>query len=131
MVRSAAERTGVPMRKVLEEFGDMMILTGSTIWSALRPPYPYGGELVSQFLFTLRLVWFPLLITTVSINYGAPGLQAGNFLTLFGAVDRLGGVFVLPALRGKGALITRGGFARGGGPAVTAPPRARQRRQEV
>ena len=33
----------------------MMILTGRTIWSALRPPYPYGGELVSQFLFTLRL----------------------------------------------------------------------------
>ena len=56
MVRSAAERAFVPARHVLEEFGDMMILTGRTIWSALRPPYPYGGELVSQFLFTLRLV---------------------------------------------------------------------------
>ena len=62
----------------------MMILTGRTVISALRPPYPYGGELVSQFLFTLRLVWFPLLVTTVAIDYGAPGLQAANFLTLFG-----------------------------------------------
>ena len=35
---------------MLEEFGDMMILTGKTIWSALTPPYPYGGEFVSQFL---------------------------------------------------------------------------------
>ena len=89
MVRTVAERAFVPTRHLLEEFGDMMILTGKTIWSALRPPYPYGGELVSQFLFTLRLVWFPLLITTVAINYGAPGLQAGDFLTLFGALDRL------------------------------------------
>ena len=38
----------------------MMLLTRRTISSALRPPYPYGGELVSQFLFTLQQVWFPL-----------------------------------------------------------------------
>ena len=80
MVSSAAERAFHPVRHVLEEFGDMMILTGRTFSSALRPPYPYGGELVSQFLFTLRLCWFPLLISTVAINYGAPGLQAANFL---------------------------------------------------
>ena len=75
MVRSAAERTFVPVRHVLEEFGDMMILTGRTLSSAVRPPYPYGGELVSQFLFTLRLCWFPLLVSTVAINYGAPGCR--------------------------------------------------------
>jgi len=51
-----SERAWVATRHVLEEFGDMMILTGKTIRSAIRPPYPYGGELVSQFLFTLRLV---------------------------------------------------------------------------
>ena len=49
MVRSVAERAFPSVRHVLEEFGDMMILTGKTIWSALRPPYPYGGEFVSQF----------------------------------------------------------------------------------
>jgi phospholipid/cholesterol/gamma-HCH transport system permease protein len=85
MVRNVAEPAFGAARHVLEEFGDMMILTGRTIWSALRPPYPYGGELVSQFLFTLRLVWFPLLISTVAINYGAPGLQAADFLRIFGA----------------------------------------------
>ena len=41
----------------------MMLLTGRTISSALRPPYPYGGEFVSQFLFALRLCWFPLLLS--------------------------------------------------------------------
>ena len=56
MVRSAAERAFLPARNVIEEIGDMMILTGRTIVSALRPPYPYGGEFVSQFLFALRSV---------------------------------------------------------------------------
>ena len=106
MVRSVAERAFVPARHVLEEFGDMMILTGRTIVSALRPPYPYGGELVSQFLFALRLCWFPLLISTVCICYAAPGLQAANFLTIFGALDRLGGFFVLGAVREIGPSVT-------------------------
>ena len=101
MVRSATERAFIPARHLLEEFGDMMILAGRTIWSALRPPYPYGGELVNQFLFALRVVWLPLLISTVAINYGAPGLQAGDFLTLFGAVDRLGALFVLASIRSR------------------------------
>src|SRR3989441_1586312 len=126
MVRRVAERVFIPTRHLLEEFGDMMILTGKTIWSALRPPYPYGGELVSQFLFTLRLVWFPLLITTVAINYGAPGLQAGDFLTLFGAVDRLGGFFVLASIREIGPLITSIVLAGVAGTAITPHPGARQ-----
>src|ERR1700682_3778137 len=67
--RELLSRALLPTRGTLEEVGDMMILTGRTISSALRPPYPYGGEFVSQFLFTLRLVWVPLLVTTVGIHY--------------------------------------------------------------
>jgi phospholipid/cholesterol/gamma-HCH transport system permease protein len=131
MVRTAAERMYLPTRALLEEFGDMMILTGRTIWSALRPPYPYGGELVSQFLFTLRLVWFPLLISTVAINYGAPGLQAADFLRLFGAIDRLGGFFVLAAIREIGPLITSIVLAGVAGTAITADLGARKVREEL
>jgi phospholipid/cholesterol/gamma-HCH transport system permease protein len=131
MVRSVAERAFVPARHVLEEFGDMMILTGRTIWSALRPPYPYGGELVSQFLFALRLCWFPLLITTVAISYGAPGLQAANFLTLFGALDRVGGIFVLAAVREVGPLITSVVVAGIAGTSITADLGARKVREEL
>ncbi len=129
--RRAMERTAMPARHVLEEFGDMMILTGRTISSALRPPYTYGGELVSQFLFTLRLVWFPLLISTVAINYGAPGLQASNFLTLIGALDRLGGFFVLASVREIGPLITAIVIAGVAGTAITADLGARKVREEL
>ena len=63
------------------------------------PAVPYGTEFVQQFLFALRLCWFPLTISTIAFGYGAPGLQAGNFLILFGALDRLGGFFVLASIR--------------------------------
>src|SRR6266568_7725002 len=106
MVRAAADRAFLPAKNLLEQVGDMMILTGKTLTSALRPPYPYGGEFVSQFLFALRLCWFPLLISTVCICYAAPGLQAANFLTIFGALDRLGGFFVLGAVREIGPSVT-------------------------
>ena len=79
MVRNFAGRALLPPRHLLEEFGDMMILTGRTIVSALRPPYPYGGELVSQFLFALRLVWFPLLVTTVANKQAKPGQDFFRF----------------------------------------------------
>src|SRR5947207_1401671 len=77
MVRSVADRGFLPVKSLLEEVGDMMILTGKTIMSALRPPYPYGGEFVSQFLFALKLCWFPLLVSTVAF-----GIFGGFIATL-------------------------------------------------
>jgi phospholipid/cholesterol/gamma-HCH transport system permease protein len=126
-----AQRLSGPPRRLLEELGDVMILTGRTVLSALRAPYPYGGELVAQFLFTLRLVWFPLLITTFAISYGAPGLQAANFLILFGALDRLGGFFVLAAIREIGPLITSIVVAGVAGTSITADLGARKVREEL
>jgi phospholipid/cholesterol/gamma-HCH transport system permease protein len=129
--RRMVERALLPGRNLLEEVGDMMVLTGKTISSAARPPYLYGEEFVSQFLFVLRLVWFPLMVTTIAINYGAPGLQAANFLRLLGAVDRLGGFFVLAAIREIGPLITSIVLAGIAGTAITADLGARKIREEL
>jgi phospholipid/cholesterol/gamma-HCH transport system permease protein len=129
--RALAGRALLPTRNVFEEIGDMMILTGKTIRSALIPPYPYGGEFVSQFLFALRLCWLPLLFSTVSINYGAAGLQAANILTLLGNLDRLGGFFVLAAIREVAPLITSVVLAGVAGTAITADLGARKIREEL
>jgi phospholipid/cholesterol/gamma-HCH transport system permease protein len=129
--RAGGERALAPTRNALEEVGDMMLLAGRTVSAVLRPPYPYGGEFVSQFLFTLRLCWLPLLISTVAICYGAPGLQAANFLTIFGALDRLGGIFVLAAVREIGPLITAIVLAGVAGTAITADLGARKVREEL
>ncbi len=130
MAAGAAELL-TPARAWFEEIGDMMLLTGRTLVSAVRAPYPYGGELVSQFLFTLRLVWFPLLVTTAAIDYGAAGLQAANFLTILGALDRLGGFFVLASIREIGPLITSIVVAGIAGTSITADLGARKVREEL
>jgi phospholipid/cholesterol/gamma-HCH transport system permease protein len=130
-ISALPKRTVAPVQRVLEEFGDMMLLTGRTVTATVRPPYPYGGELINQFLFVLRLVWLPLLVSTVAIDYGAPGLQAANFLTLFGAIDRLGGFFVVEVVREIGPLITAIVVAGVGGTAITADLGARKVREEL
>src|SRR5204863_56584 len=99
--------------------------------SSVGPPYPYGGEVVNQFLFALRLCWCPLLISTIAISYGAPGLQAGNFLVLFGALDRLGGFFVLTSIREFGPSVTSIILAGVAGTAITADLGARKIREEL
>jgi phospholipid/cholesterol/gamma-HCH transport system permease protein len=131
MIQAAANRVVTPARSLLEEIGDMMILTGRTVISASRPPYPYGGEFVAQFLFALRLCWLPLLVSTVCINYAAPGLQAANFLTIFGALDRLGGFFVLGSIREIGPTVTGIVVAGVAGTAITADLGARKVREEL
>jgi phospholipid/cholesterol/gamma-HCH transport system permease protein len=130
MVRGAADRAFLPTKSLLEEVGDMMILTGKTLVSAVRPPYPYGGEFVSQFMFTLRLCWMPLLVSTVAVSYGAPGLQAANFLILFGALDRLGGFFVLATIREFAPFVCAIIVAGVAGTAITADLGARKIREE-
>jgi phospholipid/cholesterol/gamma-HCH transport system permease protein len=131
MIRSAADRAFLPAKNLFEQVGDMMILTGKTIVSAIRPPYPYGGEFMSQFLFALRLCWFPLLISTVAVCYGAPGLQAANILSLFGTLDRLGGFFVLASIREIAPYVTSIVVAGVAGTAITADLGARKVREEL
>ena len=131
MIRAVAERTFLPTKNVLDEVGNMMILTGKTLASAVRPPYPYGSEFVGQFLFAMKLCWFPLLVSTVAFGYGAPGLQAANFLVLFGALDRLGGFFVLSSIREFAPFVDAIVLAGVAGTAITADLGARKIREEL
>ena len=109
----------------------MLILTGKTVVAAARPPYPYGGEFLSQFIFALQLCWFPMAISMVAVSFGAPGLQAANFLSLFGALDRLGGFFVLAAIREFAPFVSAIIVAGVAGTAITADLGARKIREEL
>src|SRR6266436_6846763 len=131
MVRTAVDRAFLPAKSLFEQVGDMMILTAKTIVSALRPPYPYGGEFIGQFLFALQLCWFPMMISTIAFGFGAPGLQAANFLSLFGALDRLGGFFVLASIREFAPFVTAVVVAGVAGTAITADLGARKIREEL
>lgn len=124
-------RVVTPGREALAEVGSMMLLAGRTISSAVRGPYPYGPEFVGQFLFALRLCWLPLLISTVAVNFGAPGLQAIGFLNLFGAPDRLGAFFIVAAVREFAPFVTAIIVAGVAGTAMTADLGARKIREEL
>src|SRR6201990_1097056 len=131
MVGSAVNRAFLPAKSVFEQVGELVLLTGRTIASAVRPPYPYGEEVIGQFLFALQLCWFPLLVSTVAFGFGAPGLQAANFLTLFGSLDRLGGFFVLASIREFAPFVTAVVVAGVAGTAITADLGARKIREEL
>src|SRR5687767_13693238 len=131
MVRAVADRAFLPAKSMFEQVGNMMILTGKTITAVVRPPYPYGGEFISQFLFALQLCWFPMMISTIAFGFGAPGLQAANFLSLFGALYRLGGFFVLASVREFAPLVTAVIVAGVAGTAITADLGARKIREEL
>src|SRR3954469_13492177 len=131
MVRTAVDRAFLPAKSLFEQVGDMMILTAKTIVSAVRPPYPYGGGVIGQFLFALQLCWFPMMISTLAFGFGAPGLQAANFLSLFGALDRLGGFFVLASIREFAPFVTAVVVAGVAGTAITADLGARKIREEL
>ncbi len=126
-----AERAYLPVKNALEQVGEVMVLTGKTLMSAIRPPFVYGTEFVQQFLFLLRLCWFPLLVSMVALSYGAPGLQAGGFFELFGSLDRLGGFFILAVIREFAPFVTAIILAGVGGTAITADLGARKIREEL
>ena len=131
MVRSVAERAFLPAKNTFEQLGEMVTLTGKTIVSTIRPPYPYGGEFISQFLFALKVCWFPLVVSTIAISFGAPGIQAANFLSLIGSLDRLGGFFVMATIRELAPIVVAVVMAGVAGTAITADLGARKIREEL
>jgi phospholipid/cholesterol/gamma-HCH transport system permease protein len=115
----------------MADLGDMGILTGRTLVSAVKPPFTWGNEFVYQFIFTLRVCWFPMILASVAFTYGPAGVQAAGFLNLFGALDRLGGLFVLVVIREFAPLVCAIVMAGVAGTAITADLGARKIREEL
>ncbi len=128
---AVADRAFLPAKNFFEQVGNMLILTGKTMVAAVRPPYPYGGEFLSQFIYALQLCWFPMAVSMVAVSFGAPGLQAANFLSLFGALDRLGGFFILASVREFAPFVSAIIVAGVAGTAITADLGARKIREEL
>ncbi len=131
MLRDVGERTFLPLRGGIETIGSMGVLLGKTLTSSARPPYPYGKEFVTQFLFAVRLCWFPMIVASVAFTYGPSGIQAANFLNLFGALDRLGGLFIVAVVREFAPLVCAIVIAGVAGTAICADLGARKIREEL
>jgi phospholipid/cholesterol/gamma-HCH transport system permease protein len=131
MLRAVGDRAFLPMREFIDTIGSMGVLTGKTLVSAVRPPYPYGKEFITQFLFAVRLCWLPMIVASIAFTYGPSGVQAANFLNLFGAIDRLGGLFIVAVVREFAPLVCAIVMAGVAGTAITADLGARKIREEL
>jgi phospholipid/cholesterol/gamma-HCH transport system permease protein len=120
-----------PVRGLIETIGAMMLLLRRTLVAAVTPPYNYGPELVDQFLFALRLGWFPMILASLAFTYGPAGIEVGDFLNLLGALDRLGGLFVIIVMREFAPLVCAIVMAGVAGTAMTADLGARKIREEL
>ena len=122
---------GSALDRGIREVGAIGVLTRRTIVAALRPPYNYGPELADQFAFGLRMAWFPLIISAVAFTYGPAGIQAAGFLNLFGAIDRLGGLFAQIVMREFAPLVCAIVMAGVVGTSICADLGARKIRDEL
>src|ERR1700736_6538628 len=120
-----------PVRAFIETIGAMVLLFRRTIAAAVTPPFNYGPEMVDQFLFALRLGWFPMILASLAFTYGPAGIEVGDFLNLLGALDRLGGIFVIIVMREFAPLVVAIVMAGVAGTAMTADLGARRLREEL
>ncbi len=108
-----------------------MVYLASLSLRALRPPYPWAAEFVNQFRFTVKICFFPMILTAFALSFGPAGIQASNFFALFGALDRLGGAYELIVVRLFAPLVVGIILAGAAGTAICADLGARVVREEI
>jgi phospholipid/cholesterol/gamma-HCH transport system permease protein len=133
--QSAAARRTAPRRRsaspgFVRELGGMVYLASLSL-RALRPPYPWAAEFVTQFRFTVKICFFPMVLTAFALSFGPAGIQASNFFALFGALDRLGGAYELIVVRLFAPMVVGIILAGAAGTAICADLGARVIREEV
>ncbi|HWU20572.1 MAG TPA: ABC transporter permease, partial [Nocardioides sp.] len=116
---------------VLVPAGEMGVLLGTVVWSAVRHPVGYWSEVRDQMYSMLKLCWIPMAISTVAFGFGAPGLQGGNIYNLFGIPERLGSFFIMASVREFAPWINAMVVAGVVGAAMTADLGARKIREEI
>jgi phospholipid/cholesterol/gamma-HCH transport system permease protein len=113
------------------EAGEMVQLLGEVLWSAIRHPIGYWGDVRDQMYNLLNMCWVPMAVSTVAFGLGAPGIQGGNIFHLFGIPARLGSFFIMASVREFAPWINAMVVAGVVGTAMTADLGARRIREEI
>jgi phospholipid/cholesterol/gamma-HCH transport system permease protein len=113
------------------EAGEMVWLFATVVKGAVVRPRGYWGDVRDQMYSILRLCWAPMVISTFAFGFGAPGLQALNFFSLFGVPERLGSFFIMASVREFAPWINAMVVAGVVGTAITADLGARRIREEL
>lgn len=120
-----------PLGEPLVQAGEVTQLLGRIVWSAIRHPVGYWGDLRDQMFETLKLCWIPVVVANAVFGFGAPGLQGANIYILFGIPERLGSFFMMASVREFAPWINAMVVAGVMGTAMTADLGARRIRDEI
>jgi phospholipid/cholesterol/gamma-HCH transport system permease protein len=113
------------------ELGGLARLGVATARCALTPPFNYAPELVDQIRFVLAIAWVPVILMSFALSFGPAGIQASGVLGIFGALDRLGSLYVVTVTREFAPLVSGLIIAGVAGTAVCADLGARVVRDET
>lgn len=117
--------------RALSQLGGMTRLGGLALTRGIIPPYDFFPEFVAELRVIMRVSIVPLMVTAFALSFGPAGIQATNVLSLFGAVDRLGSVYVVVLVREFAPMVTGVVLAGVAGTAVCADLGAREIREET
>jgi phospholipid/cholesterol/gamma-HCH transport system permease protein len=120
-----------PLERGLAQTGEMLWLFLVVVKTAVLHPRGYWGDVRDQMYSILRLCWVPMVISTFCFGFGAPGLQALNFFSIFGIPERLGSFFIMASVREFAPWINAMVVAGVVGTAITADLGARRIREEL
>lgn len=109
----------------------MAYLAGLAAARGSRPPYSWSAEFVAQAYFILRICLIPMILTAFALSFGPAGIQASNFFSLFGSLDRLGGAYEFIVVRLFAPMVVGIVLAGAAGTAICADLGARVVREEV
>jgi phospholipid/cholesterol/gamma-HCH transport system permease protein len=115
----------------LRQAGEMAEFACRVVGMAVRHPVGYWGAVRDEMAQILKLCWLPMIVSTTMFGFGAPGLQGGNILYLFGVPDRLGSFFIMASVREFAPWINAMIIAGVVGTAMTADLGARRIREEI
>ncbi|WP_250550051.1 MlaE family ABC transporter permease [Pseudonocardia sp. H11422] len=118
-------------RETLVQAGEMAQLMGAVLYSAVRHPVGYWGDVRDEAYALLKLCWFPMALATFALGLGAPGLTGGSIYALFGVPERLGSFFIMASIREFAPWITAMVVAGVVGTALTADLGAKKIREEL
>ncbi|MGI8752649.1 MAG: MlaE family ABC transporter permease [Acidimicrobiales bacterium] len=122
---------GATMNRFVGEAGEMTSIGGQMLKSAIIHPKGYWGDVKDQIFDGMKLCWLPMIFAVMCFGFGAPGLQGGNILSLFGVPDRLGGFFMFASIREFAPFVEAMVVAGVVGTAITADLGARRIREEI
>lgn len=119
-----------PVLNPIAEAGAMVQLLGRVVWSAVRHPTGYWTAVRREIYSTLRLCWFPLILSSFTFCL-LFAILAMTLLVLIGASNRYGQYFLIYNMRAFSPWINAMVVAGVIGAAMTADLGARKIREEL